>query len=84
MKTLYWLMAFLVATVSAGCAYKHAPLVTPVVILPQSTSDSQMQQAVRKALINHGWKIDSETLGFHHGAHSAEQPFRQCPCRLRW
>jgi hypothetical protein len=63
MKTLYWLMAFLVATVSAGCAYKHAPLVTPVVILPQSTSDSQMQQAVRKALINHGWKIDSETLG---------------------
>ena len=63
MKTLYWLMALLVAMLSSGCAYKHAPLVTPVVILPQSTSDGQMQQAVRKALINHGWKIDSETLG---------------------
>jgi hypothetical protein len=63
MKRLYCMMGFLVVVLTSGCAYKHAALVTPVVTLPDSTSNSQMQQAVRKSLVNHGWTIDSETAG---------------------
>ena len=63
MKRSHWVIGFLVAMLCSGCAYKHAPLVTPTVTLPQSTSKDQMQQAVRKTLLNRGWKIDSETSG---------------------
>jgi len=63
MKRSYWMMGFVVAMLASGCAYKHALLVNPVVTLPESTSSRQMQQAVHKALINHGWTIDSETSG---------------------
>jgi|KBSMisStaDraftv2_1062788.scaffolds.fasta_scaffold524204_2 hypothetical protein len=63
MKRSHWIVGFLFATLCSGCAYQHAPLVTPTVTLTESTSKGQMQQAVRKTLVNRGWKIDSETLG---------------------
>ncbi|MBS0214871.1 MAG: hypothetical protein JSR63_06370 [Proteobacteria bacterium] len=65
MKLKIALLAGLAAIVFSGnVAARHAPLVNPAPItVPANLSDKEISKEIRRALLQRGWEVDSETPG---------------------